>query len=358
MPAHFSRFIATLILDIAYGYQVNTDDDALVDLGEATTHNIALAGSAGSITGDINSCKQRLYCMLVDFLPFLKHYPTWLPGSAWKKHIEYTAVMVEKMQTVPYNTVKSSLVCLHLALCLRALIERCLTGNEMTDRYAENEKDIRGVATSLYAAGTETVATTMQVFILAMLIYPDVLVKAQEEMDHVIGSGRLPELYDRENLPYLNAIIKETYSCEGGTLLFLLKCSIVILSSGLIFASRGMSRDEGIYSDSEAFLPERFMNKEEALDPKSFVFGFGRRLCPGREFADTCIFMVLSNIVATMDILRAKDERGNEITPQAIFTDGLASRPARLDCVLKPRTQQARDLILLQDTNDTTFSAQ
>lgn len=56
-------------------------------------------------------------------------------------------------------------------------------------------------------------ASTMQTFILAMLLYPDVYRKAQEEMDRVVGTTRLPELDDRDSLPYLNAIIKETYRC-------------------------------------------------------------------------------------------------------------------------------------------------
>lgn len=51
----------------------------------------------------------------------------------------------------------------------------------------------------------------MHTFALAMLLYPDVYRKAQEEMDRVVGPSKLPDLDDRENLPYLNAVIKETF---------------------------------------------------------------------------------------------------------------------------------------------------
>lgn len=54
-------------------------------------------------------------------------------------------------------------------------------------------------------------ATTLQIFMLAMSIHPDVYLKAQEEMDRVVGSARLPELDDRKDLPYLDAVIKEVY---------------------------------------------------------------------------------------------------------------------------------------------------
>lgn len=44
-----------------------------------------------------------------------------------------------------------------------------------------------------------------------MLLYPDVLKKAQEELDRVIGSDRLPVSADFSNLPYIEAIMKETH---------------------------------------------------------------------------------------------------------------------------------------------------
>jgi cytochrome P450 len=42
-----------------------------------------------------------------------------------------------------------------------------------------------------------------------MTLFPEVQRKAQEEIDRVIGSGRLPVVADRPNLPYINAIVKE-----------------------------------------------------------------------------------------------------------------------------------------------------
>jgi len=42
-----------------------------------------------------------------------------------------------------------------------------------------------------------------------MALYPDVARKAQEELDRMIGSERLPELSDWNRLPYISALIKE-----------------------------------------------------------------------------------------------------------------------------------------------------
>lgn len=42
-----------------------------------------------------------------------------------------------------------------------------------------------------------------------MLVSPEVQAKAQEEIDRVVGSDRLPSFDDREDLPYIDAIVKE-----------------------------------------------------------------------------------------------------------------------------------------------------
>lgn len=44
-----------------------------------------------------------------------------------------------------------------------------------------------------------------------MIAYPECQRKAQEEIDAVVGSKRLPELEDLPNLPYVQAVIKETH---------------------------------------------------------------------------------------------------------------------------------------------------
>lgn len=43
-----------------------------------------------------------------------------------------------------------------------------------------------------------------------MLIWPDVQKRAQEEIDRVVGSDRLPTFEDYDNLPYVRCCIKES----------------------------------------------------------------------------------------------------------------------------------------------------
>jgi cytochrome P450 len=47
--------------------------------------------------------------------------------------------------------------------------------------------------------------------VLAMLLNPDVQKKAQEQIDAVVSPGHLPECQDEEALPYVSAILKESF---------------------------------------------------------------------------------------------------------------------------------------------------
>ena len=53
-------------------------------------------------------------------------------------------------------------------------------------------------------------ASTLQWFMLAMLQHPDVQERAQAEINTVVGADRLPNFDDRQNLPYIEAILMET----------------------------------------------------------------------------------------------------------------------------------------------------
>ena len=43
-----------------------------------------------------------------------------------------------------------------------------------------------------------------------MLHYPNVMRKAQEELDTVVGQERMPDFNDESSLPYVWAVINET----------------------------------------------------------------------------------------------------------------------------------------------------
>ena len=130
----------------------------------------------------------------------------------------------------------------------------------------------------------------MQTFFLVMALNPRVVAKAQEELDRVVGKERLPDFSDKDDLPYIDALVKELlrwgpplpisvpvkaaqddiyreYSIPAGT--------TVIENIWAVF------RDPAIYPDPEAFNPDRFLKDGKlnplVYNPEERVFGSGRR---------------------------------------------------------------------------------
>jgi cytochrome P450 len=64
------------------------------------------------------------------------------------------------------------------------------------------------VGTILIALQT---AAQLEAFFLAMSLYPEVQAAAQEELDRVVGNDRLPDISDRAQLPYIDALCKEVF---------------------------------------------------------------------------------------------------------------------------------------------------
>ena len=112
------------------------------------------------------------------------------------------------------------------------------------------------------------------------------------------------------------------------------------------YSCRAMSHDEARYPDAEKFIPERFLNAEGMLtddNPADFIFGFGRRRCPGNPehhnhkvsahaqaslslsghyAADASVWSATVTMLATLDFNLAKDADGNDITFKATFKNG------------------------------------
>lgn len=123
-----------------------------------------------------------------------------------------------------------------------------------------------------------------------MALNPEVVKKAHEELDRVVGKGRLPDFADRDDLPYINAVVKELFrwnppfpiSVPGRVTQddvyrgYLIPAGATVI--GNIWA---ICRDPDIYPDPEAFNPDRFLKDGKinplVFDPEDRGFGAGRR---------------------------------------------------------------------------------
>ena len=72
---------------------------------------------------------------------------------------------------------------------------------------------------------------------------------------------------------------------------------------------RAILHDPAIYPDPNAFKPERFLNSDGSLrdDPVLIsIFGYGKRICPGRHLVDSMLFIVVASLLSVFKI-----EKGN-----------------------------------------------
>ena len=107
-------------------------------------------------------------------------------------------------------------------------------------------------------------------------------------------------------------------------------------------------QDPVMFPSPDEFRPERFL---ETTDPRlqdfDLPFGFGRRICVGMHLAKNSLFITMSRILWAFDISPPVDENGAHILPDPNnFTLGFNSRPMPFGCVLKPRSEKIRELIM------------
>jgi len=71
------------------------------------------------------------------------------------------------------------------------------------------ESHLRRTIQDLFISGSETVTTTLKWSFLFMVLHRDVQQKVFDEIDRVVGSGRLPTMKDKTRMPYTQATIME-----------------------------------------------------------------------------------------------------------------------------------------------------
>ena len=149
-----------------------------------------------------------------------------------------------------------------------------------------------------------------------LMVNPDIRKQAQEELDAVVGSRRLAQESDLPNLPFLGAIIKETFRLHPPVPLSLPRCSnqpCVVAgcefpaNTRLILNIFAIHRDPTVYENPDAFIPSRFLEHPEvnALSGHDFYqlipFGVGRRMCPASFLGNTMVTLMLANLVHSFD---------------------------------------------------------
>ncbi|KAG5917221.1 hypothetical protein E4U42_007331 [Claviceps africana] len=343
---HIKTEASAIILKIVYGYSIEP-------------HKVDPLVSAIERGMDVFSRTVLPFSWAVDIVPQLRHLPSWLPGVSFHKIARQWVQFSKGMIDVPYNfaeqqisrgTFKPSYVARHLRQ----------DGGKAGERKALNQEDediIKKSAAILFGGGADTTVSSLSSLLLALILHPDVLSRAQKEIDEVVGSDRLPGFQDRDRLPYINALVKETHrwmpvvpiGTTHTTEEEMIYSGYRIPKGAFILPSIWwFMHDPEMYANPSEFNPERFLEPRNEPDPKDHIFGYGRRICPGRYLADDTMYLNISRVIATFDVTRKLDEQGRPLEIKREATAGLISRPAPFPYNITPRS--AKHAALIQAT--------
>ncbi|KAL7961859.1 cytochrome P450 [Trichoderma compactum] len=161
----------------------------------------------------------------------------------------------------------------------------------------------------------------------------------------LVGTDRLPTCrrQDRPNLPYINAFMKEILRWfTVAPVNIAHKNDKEIISEATAF--QRFSHDPTTYANPMAFDPDRYLAPRNEPDPIG-PFGYGRRICPGRFFAQENLFITVSQTLAAFKITHAIDENGKPIEVVLKHTPGLVDRPQGFPYSTVPRNKNCVELL-------------
>ena len=169
--------------------------------------------------------------------------------------------------------------------------------------------------------GTDTVAILLEWILARMVLHPEIQLKAQAEIENIVGSSRVVSDSDIPNLPYLQAIVKECLRVHPpGPLLSWARLAIHDVHVGDHFVPAGttamvnmwaITHDEKVWSDPEMFKPERFIDEDVSVmgsNLKLAPFGSGRRVCPGKAMGLASVHLWLAMLLQSFKWVPSDDK--------------------------------------------------
>ncbi|KAF8214432.1 cytochrome P450 [Mycena galopus ATCC 62051] len=338
---HLRQMAGEIIMDVAYGIDVLPSDDPWVTLAHEAVQTFAI----GTVPG----------AYLVDTFPILKHIPRWCPGAGFKRQAEEWSKLSRGILELPFAETKRQMDSRMAPPSFTSDSLQALDDPDKEPYYQEHH--VKQAAAALYVGGADTTVSALGTFFLAMLAYPEVQRKAQTEIDSLTAGRYLPSFGDETALPYISALVKEVMRWENVTPIAAPRLlaeddeyrgyrlpagSIVIGNTWAIL------HDERVYPDPHMFKPERFLlngRLNPAVRDPEIAFGYGRRRCAGRPMALSSIWITVVSILATFDITKDVDEKGNIIEPSYEYIPGGITIPAPFKCSITPRSPETVALI-------------
>ncbi|KAK0385962.1 hypothetical protein NLU13_7136 [Sarocladium strictum] len=334
---HLERYAASVIVTITYGRRV---DDVRTDV--VVQRNAEAMGRLTSVNIPGKFAVERY--------PILKYVPAVL--APWKAEVLkqreqdirlYTQLMDEVREKVANGTSPHCFA--------KHLLE------EQAD-LGMSDLEIAYTAGSPFGAGVETSAGSLASFFLACVKFgPRFIPRAQEELDRVVGRGRLPEFEDLPRLEFVRAIASETLRWRpvavlGGTphastADHVYKGMFIPKGSTIIAPLWTIHLNEADFPEPHEFRPERFMEERPYPGPWGHsAFGWGRRVCPGMHLGASSVTLNIARILWGFDVTPAKDEKNRDVDVDIFaYSDGFNSSPLPFPCTITARSEEHADVI-------------
>ncbi|QCI63797.1 bifunctional cytochrome P450/NADPH--P450 reductase [Phreatobacter stygius] len=229
------------------------------------------------------------------------------------------------------------------------LLNYMLAGVDKQTGESLSDENIRYQINTFLIAGHETTSGLLSFTLYFLLNHPDVLAKAYDEVDRVLGSdiGVLPTIAQVNQLTYVAQILKEAlrlwptapafglypYKDEvvGGQ--YKLKSRTFVTALTLM-----LHRDPAVWGDDpEAFNPDQFSREAEAERPVNAYkpFGNGQRACIGRQFA-------MQEAVLVIGMLLQRFQLFDHTKYQLKIKETLSIKPDGFKIKVKPRPGRTR----------------
>ncbi|KIK80526.1 hypothetical protein PAXRUDRAFT_15742 [Paxillus rubicundulus Ve08.2h10] len=326
---HYATFSAAIALSAVYDYEPSPRSDPIVQTVDKF-HEVCMSGTTPG------------KAVLLGLFPFLLQIPDWFPGSSLKREAKRSREWASKLIETPYQYVQKRMA----VNPTFSMVSDHITRMQQYDEpyRGKYETALKHASATAVIGSTGTTSAVLLVFTLAMVQNPHVWKRAQAEIDALTGMDRLPELDDRPSLPYIEAVLRETLRWQPVAPVAAPHATTQsdVYNGAVIYPNTwAMSRDEVRYTNAKKFIPERFLTAEGTLtndDPAEFIFGFGRRICPGRSTADASIWIAIVTMLATLNFSLAKDADGNDITVDPKYFNGTTRHPEPFPCDITYRS--------------------
>ncbi|KAF2491284.1 putative O-methylsterigmatocystin oxidoreductase [Lophium mytilinum] len=342
------RFAVAVVINIGFGVEIKDDKSPYIKIADEAAMAISNAGAPAS--------------SIVDRFPATRFLPSFLPFMERKRYAERWRYAIENITNIPFAATIADLAANRRTNCFAA--DRLSIHASNAEKGIPNDfslADIKGAAAAIYIAGNDTTQTTIALFVLYLMQHPAVRAKAVAEIDRVVGSERLPEFADIPNLPYLNLVLQECYRMNPLSPLGIPHASVkddvyrgMRIPAGTIVYQNvwAITHDPAVYSRAFEFWPERYLSVEEGGKGEPFPvgnFGFGRRVCIGRNLAENSMFMMFAVVLATVEFGWPLGPDGGEEEYEIEWSFKGQAHPLPFKCRMAPRSAKAEALLMNAD---------